>query len=93
MRRGTTNGNARGNTRDRAARRKYLLTTWASNVEGRCRCWRCGVLLEESTLTVDRIVPGALGGSYTRDNIRPSCRGCNSETGGALGALRARRPS
>lgn len=84
MGRGTSNKNARGNSRDRAARRAYLLRTWESDLPGHCRCYRCGMLLNNywGTLTVDRIVPGALGGRYTRDNIRPACAGCNSETGG-----------
>lgn len=35
-------------------------------------------------LTVDRIVPGCKGGTYRRNNIRPACGDCNSETGGRL---------
>lgn len=95
--RGTTNGNARGSSYDRARRRRYLVTTYASDVDPQlCRCYRCGKLLydESSTpyavalqhdaapLTVDRIVPGCRGGTYRRDNIRPACGACNSETGG-----------
>lgn len=49
-----------------------------------CRCYRCGALLTESTVTVDRIVPGCRGGTYRRTNIRPACGPCNSETGGPL---------
>lgn len=48
-----------------------------------CRCYRCGVLLTVETLTVDRIKPGCQGGTYRRENIRPACGKCNSETGGA----------
>lgn len=33
-------------------------------------------------LTVDRIIPGCQGGTYRRNNIRPACGSCNSETGG-----------
>lgn len=51
-----------------------------------CRCYRCGTLLTLETLTVDRIIPGAHGGTYRRNNIRPACSGCNSETGGATRA-------
>lgn len=82
--RGTTNANARGSSRDRLRRRAWLLATYASNVAGRCRCYRCGELLTVDTLTVDRIVPGCLGGKYVRTNIRPACAPCNSETGGAV---------
>lgn len=58
-----------------------------------CRCYRCGALLHEGTVTADRIKPGCKGGTYStpkqdtrtgRTNIRPACGGCNSETGGAL---------
>jgi hypothetical protein len=49
-----------------------------------CRCYRCGVLLTADTVTIDRIVPGAQGGTYRRSNIRPACGPCNSETGGAV---------
>lgn len=55
-----------------------------------CRCYRCGELLTVETITVDRIIPGCKGGTYRRDNIRPACGDCNSETGGAL-AKRADR--
>lgn len=95
MSRGTSNRNERGNTKDRAARRQYLLKAYASNVPGCCRCYRCGVLLSDAeqllaqilgveAITVDRIVPGVRGGRYVRSNIRPACADCNSETGGAL---------
>jgi hypothetical protein len=46
-----------------------------------CRCYRCGTLLTEETLTVDRIVPGCMGGTYRRTNIRPACGPCNIHTG------------
>lgn len=49
-----------------------------------CRCYRCGRLLWFETLTVDRIIPGCLGGTYRRNNIRPACYDCNTETGAAL---------
>lgn len=55
-----------------------------------CRCYRCGGLLTVETVTVDRIIPGCKGGTYRRNNIRPACGSCNSETGGAL-ATRKRR--
>lgn len=43
-----------------------------------------GEALFVKQLTVDRIIPGCNGGTYRRNNIRPACGGCNSETGGAL---------
>lgn len=59
------------------------------------RCYRCGGLLIFETMTVDRIVPGCKktakyprGGTYVRENIRPACMGCNSDTGGPLHATK-----
>lgn len=49
-----------------------------------CRCYRCGCLLTVDTVTVDRIIPGAHGGTYARNNIRPACGPCNSSTGGRV---------
>ena len=51
-----------------------------------CRCYQCGVLLILEALTVDRIVPGCLGGTYKRSNIRPSCASCAGKQGGELSA-------
>lgn len=82
--RGTTNANQRGGVKDRARRRAFLLNTYASDVTGFTRCYRCGVLMGERELTVDRIVPGAQGGTYRRENVRPACGPCNSITGGAV---------
>ena len=130
--RGTSNSNSRGNTKQRRSRREYLVRTYradkdlmffatgdprqpsyfsrpfetfAITVDGvicdmplgegepACRCYRCGTLLTVDTVTADRIVPGCVktkefpkGGTYKRSNIRPCCDGCNSKTGGALGA-------
>ena len=41
-------------------------------------------VLSTYPLTIDRIIPGCLGGTYRRNNIRPVCGPCNSHTGGAL---------
>lgn len=91
----------RGNTTDRDRRRKWLLETyradadvWPSSgeavlfgtAEPACRCYRCGKLLTLETLTVDRIIPGCKGGTYRRNNIRPSCSDCANKQGGELSA-------
>lgn len=84
-RRGTSNTNARGNSKDREARRRYLMRVYEANKgPGYCRCYRCGKLLILRTVTVDRIIPGARGGRYVRNNIRPACAKCNSETGSRI---------
>lgn len=84
--RGTTNGNRRGSSEDRRRRREWLVQTYRADAspfgQPACRCYRCGTLLTVDTVTVDRIIPGCRGGTYRRNNIRPACGACNSETGG-----------
>lgn len=53
-----------------------------------CRCYRCGILLTEDTVSPDRIIPGCEGGTYRRENIRPACEACQSLTGAMLGLER-----
>lgn len=60
------------------------MVTWASDISGKVRCYRCGLLLSEGEVTIDRIIPGAKGGTYDDNNIRPCCAKCNSETGGSV---------
>lgn len=95
MSRGTTNSNSRGSTRDRLRRRQWIVETFRANHdvnkngnavecgdgEPACRCYRCGKLLTVNTVTIDRVRPGAHGGTYKRFNIRPACAFCNSSTG------------
>lgn len=79
--RSTSNKNERGSSYDRAVRRQYLLRVYQSDQgPGTCRCYRCGKVLTDETLTIDRITPGCHGGTYRRENIRPACTFCNSAT-------------
>jgi hypothetical protein len=95
--RGTTNGCKRGNATDRRARRAWLVAAFGWPAYALVLCWRCHVpLLQDDdpdapgqAVTVDRIVPGVLGGRYVRENIRPACGRCNSETGALLVGLGA----
>lgn len=84
--RGCSNQNQRGSSYNRRARKLWLLATFGDGIS--VACFRCAAVLLYSTLSVDRKKPGAEGGRYTRDNIRPCCLPCNSETGGALGSAR-----
>lgn len=98
------NGNERGNNDSRRKRRAWLMVTYASDVTGLVRCYRCGCLLfnpdqggpyveqlhhNPLPLTIDRIIPGCQGGTYRRSNIRPACLPCNSSTGAKLATRRA----
>ena len=80
-------GDKRGSTRNRAARRVWLLQEFDPDLgpdKARCHLFglsdRCLQYVDARTLTVDRIEPG---GSYRRDNIRPACKPCQN-TQGAL---------
>ncbi len=56
---------------------KFTPTEWSnlcSKYDNKCLC--CG---ERKKLTVDHVVPIALGGANTIDNIQPLCLSCNSK--------------
>lgn len=52
-------------------------------------CFSCGKALLFSTLQPDRIIPGALGGTYRRANLRPCCGSCNIRSGNRVRDLLA----
>lgn len=87
-------GEKRGNNRDRARRRAYLLNEFDPDLgPDRARCHlfglsdACAGTVDAFSLTVDRIEPG---GTYCRDNIRPAGRPCQNKQG-ALITHEARR--
>ena len=80
--RGTTNRNDRGSAKSRRERKVWMLGEFGDGET--CPCHYCGLALTLATLTVDRILPGILGGRYVRANIRPACMGCNSRRGTML---------
>jgi hypothetical protein len=62
----------RGNTKNRRARKQWLLTTEFGGSVG--KCVHCERELTIFTVEADRIIPG---GSYRRENIWPACGPCN----------------
>lgn len=85
-RRGTSNTNARGGAPARRARKLFLLNRDGDGTEA--PCWECGYLVSFVTMVVDRILPGYLGGTYRRNNIRVHCSPCSERQGGIVGAAR-----
>lgn len=100
IQRGTSNANVRGNTRDRARRKAWLIATFRADVDlspaldrtvplglgvPAVRCYRCGDLMTAAEMTIDRIIPGHKGGKYVRNNIRPACGPCNFGSTRAVG--------
>lgn len=82
MLRGTSNTNDRGSAASRRARKQWMLT-WFGDGET-CPCYSCATVLIYATIQADRIIPGRLGGTYARGNIRPACGPCNRRSGNAL---------
>lgn len=90
--RGTSNTNSRGSAASRRIRKQWLLDTFGNGIEARCELElsaKCEGTVTFETITVDRFpIPGCMGGTYKRGNIRPACGPCNSADGGQLGATR-----
>ena len=82
---GRCNSNERGSSYDRRARRAWLVTPaagWGGDGE-KVPCWECGLMVDTTTMIVDRIVSGEDGGRYVRANIRPHCSLCSGRQGAA----------
>lgn len=72
----------RGSNSDRRARKLWLLSAYGDGEL--TTCFRCAVPLDYETVTADRIRPGAYGGRYVRENLRPACTPCQTETGNEI---------
>jgi hypothetical protein len=89
--RGTTNRNARGGTDARRRRKLWLLAQPQFGGDGEsalCQIGRPGCVgrVTFETVWVDCYpVMRRDGGTYRRDNIRPSCGPCNMGHGGEVG--------
>lgn len=69
-------GEKRGNSRDRRARKLWLLSAAApfGGDGSLVPCVHCATPLDYGTVEADRVVPGE---SYRRSNVQPACRSCN----------------
>jgi 5-methylcytosine-specific restriction endonuclease McrA len=69
-------GDDRPNSRQRAASRQALANEFGDGTQ--CPCVSCGRNVGvDSTMSLDRIIPGSDGGSYARSNLVPNCYDCN----------------
>ncbi|HEY1444762.1 MAG TPA: HNH endonuclease signature motif containing protein [Acidimicrobiales bacterium] len=53
--------------------------------------WRCqirGPRCKVTATTVDHIIPLALGGSHTPENLRAACTACNCGAGAAISSVK-----
>jgi 5-methylcytosine-specific restriction endonuclease McrA len=44
-------------------------------------CQLCGKILDESTTTIDHVIPVSKGGTNVIENLQPLCRNCNAKKG------------
>lgn len=87
--RGTTNTNTRGSSYDRRRRKQWLCDEYGDGKGA--PCFSCGKWLSNGPLLeADRIIPGILGGTYMRSNIRPACGQCNIVWGNLVKDLMAK---
>lgn len=89
------NGNQRGSSYQRRARKAWLLSPeagWGGDGQS-VPCWECGVLCgpDDAELIADRIIPWCQGGTYIRSNVAPHCDRCSHQQGQRL--MRAHRAS
>ena len=51
---------------------------WRSKVQREGQCYYCKKILEPAEVTLDHIVPLALGGKTTKGNVAVCCAQCNA---------------
>lgn len=70
-------------THNPQAKRRYLLKEYGNGVEVVCALKLVcdGKTLTQATVTLDRIIPGLVGGRYSNANIQPACIDCNYARG------------
>jgi 5-methylcytosine-specific restriction endonuclease McrA len=71
--------NVRGNSKDRAASRARLLKEFGDGTT--CPCIYCGLKLDDTSVTRDKIYTARQGGRYRHDNLVPACLACNKSRG------------
>jgi len=69
----------RGNVYDRARSRLRLLEEFGDGEH--CQCVYCGSVLDEGTVTRDKIRTAREGGRYRQSNLVPACLACNQSRG------------
>ncbi|NIO07587.1 MAG: HNH endonuclease [Deltaproteobacteria bacterium] len=65
--------------RERQKARALRSTQWWKRKRSNGVCHYCGEKFPARELTMDHLVPIALGGKSTKGNVVPSCKNCNSK--------------
>ncbi len=64
--------------RERRKARELRATQWWKRRLAKGRCHYCGTSTPAHALTMDHVVPLALGGRTTKGNVVPCCKTCNN---------------
>lgn len=64
--------------REKAKARELRKSRWWQQKCSSGTCHYCGGRVSFKELTMDHLVPLAMGGRSTKDNLVPSCKNCNN---------------
>jgi 5-methylcytosine-specific restriction enzyme A len=65
--------------REKARARDLRKTRWWQQKTATGKCHYCGSDVPCKELTMDHLVPIAMGGRSTKENLVPSCKACNNK--------------
>ena len=65
--------------REKAKARELRKSRWWQQKTSSCTCYYCGKKVAFKELTMDHLLPLAMGGRSTKDNLVPSCKSCNNK--------------
>lgn len=71
----------RGSSYTRRSSRERLVKEFSHDGGHTCPCVYCGLKLDDSTVTRDKIITARKGGRYRQENLVPSCLSCNMRRG------------
>lgn len=65
--------------KERAKARELRKSRWWQQKTSSNTCYYCGKQVAFKELTMDHLVPLAMGGRSSKDNLVPSCKSCNNK--------------
>lgn len=70
---------------EKAKARELRQSRWWKNIVAQGLCHYCGKKVPPQELTMDHMVPLALGGKTEKTNVVPCCKDCNTRKKDSLG--------
>ena len=70
--------------REKAKARELRKSRWWQQKTSSGICYFCGEKFPPKELTMDHLVPLALGGTSNKDNLVPACKECNTKKKASL---------